>query len=278
MCKNKIYSLITINNCQLRCKKYALIVIFVKKLLKMWKIKHYDILDSTNNALIKEIKNNNIEGGHVITAKSQTAGKGLGINKWFSDENKNLLFSLLIKPRRINPTRQFVISKIISLSISSVINKITGLKTKIKWPNDIYIYNKKIGGILIENAIKGKNIDYSIIGVGINTNTTEFPDWIVNPGSLASMTGKTYNNNKLLNDFLSCFDKKYNKELFDETTINKEYLENLYLLNKYAEFKDSSGLFKGMIKGVDEIGRLIIEKKDKKTQNYYFKEVEFIIL
>ena len=119
----------------------------------------------------------------VVWAEYQTAGRGCGTNQWESERGKNLTFSILIHPKDLPATQQFHISMAISLAICEALEQYIG-DVSIKWPNDIYWRNGKIGGILIENTLKGSIIMESIIGVGLNVNQRIFKSNAPNPVSM----------------------------------------------------------------------------------------------
>ena len=121
-----------------------------------------DVVDSTNNYASK------------LVANFQGEGKGQRGNVWSSEPGKNLTFSLVLNPKRVAPSEAFVISKIVSLAICKYLESVIDEDVFIKWPNDIYVGEKKICGILIENQFKGNNFEYAIIGIGLNVNQTNF--------------------------------------------------------------------------------------------------------
>ena len=149
-----------------------------------WKIVHIDETDSTNSWLQKRLAaDERSDANLVIWAEYQTAGRGCGTNQWESEREKNLTFSMLIHPKELPATQQFHISMAISLAICEAIGQHIG-DVCIKWPNDIYWRNGKIGGILIENTLKGSIIMDSIIGVGLNVNQRVFKSDAPNPVSM----------------------------------------------------------------------------------------------
>lgn len=132
-----------------------------------------------------------IPHGTVIAATEQTAGRGQRGNSWEAEPGKNLTFSILLRPQTIKAARQFEMSMIVSIAIASALEKfVPGKRVKIKWPNDIYIDDRKICGILIENTLMGDSIDRSIVGIGINVNQAVFRSDAPNPSSLLHYTGR----------------------------------------------------------------------------------------
>ena len=162
---------------------------------------------STNDFLIYLTKKNNLPEWSNVTTGYQLSGRGQRNNNWISEKNANLTFSLLVEPN-LKISYQFYLNIISSLTLYKVLFSILGRHVKIKWPNDIYYKNKKIAGILVENIVKYKNIQKSIIGFGINVNQKQFP--ISNAVSIFNIKSIKSNKNKLLKSILIEFEKNYN--------------------------------------------------------------------
>ena len=143
----------------------------------------------------------------VICAKVQTSGRGQGDHKWHSEAEKNLLFSILLKEPSITSNEAFAVSAISALALVEVLSKY-GIDAKIKWPNDIYVGDKKICGLLIEHSLRGSSISWSIIGVGLNVNQTVFPPYLPNPTSMAIQSGVQNSLKEVLDDFLNIFSRR----------------------------------------------------------------------
>jgi BirA family biotin operon repressor/biotin-[acetyl-CoA-carboxylase] ligase len=232
-------------------------------------------LPSTNSYAVKLLKNDKVEEGSVVYTNFQSEGKGHGTNSWESEEGKNLLFSIILYPTSLKPTDQFIISKIISLGICDFLRPFTS-KVSIKWPNDVYVNNDKIAGILIESAIIRDEMEYVIAGIGLNLNQKIFTGNAPNPVSLSKITGNEYNTGQSLKVLVAHIDKRYQEFLLKKRReINSEYLNNLYRFGKWFEFSDSNGLYEGKIIGIDPSGRLRIEDHRGRTYEYGFKEVTF---
>ena len=168
-----------------------------------------DIVDSTNNEAKRQIKSLNHMS--VISSFHQTAGRGQRGNSWRSEKGMNLTFSIVIKYGAdgygdLNPSNQFLISKVTSLAVTEFLKRF-GIDAQIKWPNDIYVKNKKIAGILIEHALQGNTMAYSIIGIGLNVNQLNFDSNLFNPTSIRlESPGLTHLDLKdALDDFLNIF-------------------------------------------------------------------------
>lgn len=214
--------------------------------------------------------------GSVIVSQFQTNGRGQGSNFWESEKNKNLTFSVLLQPAFVKAVDQFYLSKVISLSLSDLISLYVE-NVQIKWPNDIYVGDKKIGGILIENSIEKDYISHCTVGIGLNINQEQFTSDAPNPVSLIQLTGETYDKDELLEIYLSVLEYRYNMLLNKEyTTIDQNYLDLLFQYNTLAKYQFEGEIFTGTIIGVENTGELIILDQDGQKRNFWYKEVTFL--
>jgi BirA family biotin operon repressor/biotin-[acetyl-CoA-carboxylase] ligase len=243
-----------------------------------WKIDYIAVLDSTNEWINQHLMDGNeVTEGYGIRAGFQNAGRGQRGNHWESEKDKNILLSFVLKTG-LPVKRQFLISQIISLAIAEYLVDHDLDKVSIKWPNDIYVGDKKIAGILIQNILKGSTIEKTIVGIGLNINQEHFYSDAPNPTSLTLATAKKYNLELELVNLLDCISKNYT-ELF---TVRKAKPQNmyrflLYRLNVKSSFMDKEGnLFEGIIKGVDDLGNLEIERAQG-IEHFGFKEIKYII-
>jgi BirA family biotin operon repressor/biotin-[acetyl-CoA-carboxylase] ligase len=236
-----------------------------------WKIIHIAETDSTNRWLREYEPPTDAPGQPlVVWADYQTAGKGQGTNRWESERDKNLLFSILYHPLHIQANRQFTISMAISLAIVDALEQQIG-DVCIKWPNDIYWRNAKIGGILIENRLLGQTIKDSVIGVGLNVNQRQFKSDAPNPISLWQIHGHETDRGALLDTILERFTYYNNKEL------RQQYVSKLYRRKGFHPYCDQDGTFMAEFKDVEDDGHLILCREDGSLSRYAFKEVQFII-
>lgn len=234
-------------------------------------------LPSTNSHASLLLKNNSLAEGTIIYTNYQSAGKGYSGNSWESEDGKNLLISIVLYPSFVKPSDQFCISMAICLGICDFIRRFIS-DCSIKWPNDIYINNDKIAGILIENTIIADHIEYSIAGIGLNINQEKFISPAPNPVSLRQITGKTYDLPACLSDLTKDIDIRYKQLIAGYTEpVRKEYITKLYRLNEWSLFKDAESVFTGRILTIGEYGTLMIENQDTEIKRYAFKEVEFIL-
>ena len=235
-----------------------------------------DEVDSTNN-YAKQLLPNKVENGTVVLAQFQNAGKGQQGNYWESEAGKNLLCSIVLYPHYLPAEKQFYISKIISIALVELL-KTASEDVKIKWPNDIYVFDKKIAGILIENSVKGNTFDSSIAGIGLNLNQVKFKTETPNPVSLKQLAGKSYNIQKVLNDFLEILSVWLEElELGKHAYIDKVYVSHLFRNREWAIFKKENREFEARIVGIGEYGQLQLEDKTGIITEFMFKEVEFVL-
>jgi BirA family biotin operon repressor/biotin-[acetyl-CoA-carboxylase] ligase len=235
-------------------------------------------LASTND-FAKELLSQKIPLADItsIEASEQTKGRGQKGNYWESESGKNLTISLIVKPLTIKPEQQFYLSMAVSLAIESCLSHFVD-NVFIKWPNDIYINNKKICGILIENTLLNQSITTAIIGIGLNVNQTIFSGSIPNPTSLRKEKDMAFDLEDIKTQLFARFDHYYGMlidGLFSE--IHQEYLNYLYLKERTSLFKDAKGVFEGIIKTVNSRGLIEIVKRDTETKQYAFKEVQYIL-
>jgi BirA family biotin operon repressor/biotin-[acetyl-CoA-carboxylase] ligase len=237
----------------------------------------FDNLPSTNTHAAGLIRTNPVPEGTIIRAAYQTAGRGQPGNLWESEAGKNLLISIILYPAAIDPAEQFLISMMISLGISDYLGEeISGCK--IKWPNDIYINNDKIAGILIENSIMENTILNSVAGIGLNINQREFSGYAPNPVSMSQLTGREYDPEVCLRQLSSAIDKRYSQLMSEkQNVIRTDYISRLYRLNEWNDFRDSVSTFCGRVMSVSDNGMLRLERADGFITEYSFKEVDFIL-
>lgn len=234
--------------------------------------------DSTNNYANGQLSKNAVADGTVFLAYEQTVGRGQIKNLWESDPGKNLTFSIVVFPGFLDIHRQFLLSKVVALGIYTALRKYVDALS-VKWPNDIYAGDKKLGGILIENSIMYGSIKSSVIGIGINVNQTVFLSNAPNPVSLKILTNQQYDCDLILSEILSGIDHYYSLlKASEEDRIDQEFISALYRLNEKHWFRTGQEVFEGEIIGVNEIGQLLIRKLDGQILDFHFKEVEFLHL
>ena len=231
----------------------------------------------------------------VWCAEYQTAGRGQRGNRWESRQGENLMFSILFRPRDLKAAGQFVISQICSVGIVRYLSDL-GLDARIKWPNDIYIGDRKICGMLIENTLKGDTLAVSIAGIGLNVNQRVFPPELPNPTSVllsledAGTCGAGMSDFNLKDELPGLLGRIFG--LYGQLDGNglvpgleEEYVSLLYRKDVKAEFEETELItgggirrFQGRILGVEkDTARLLVKKEDGQVAKYYFKEIRFVL-
>ncbi|MFI3258599.1 MAG: biotin--[acetyl-CoA-carboxylase] ligase [Rikenellaceae bacterium] len=214
----------------------------------------------------------------TIWAYSQSAGRGQRGNKWVGGIGENLTFTILLEPTFLKASEQFLVSQITALSLCEAMSHF-GIETKIKWTNDIYVGEKKMAGILIENSITPDSLTRSIIGIGLNINQLEFDPSLPNPTSMRSVTGRRFSCEEVLRRVHSSLCEWCERlRGGDRELINSKYHSLLYRLGESHNFKLPSGeLIEATIEGVAPHGELLLRHSDGHKRGYLFREVEFVI-
>ncbi|MGL1885640.1 MAG: biotin--[acetyl-CoA-carboxylase] ligase [Reichenbachiella sp.] len=226
---------------------------------------------STNDIACEMVNSRNYKNGQIVLTHHQTNGKGQRGNVWESLPNQNATFSLIINPFDVKAKDQFDLHIITSLAIKTAVQDL--IDVKIKWPNDIYVHDNKIGGILIENSLLGKHIKSSVIGIGLNINQTSFS--VAKASSLNIETGKNFTVETIIESILYSLEdylQQYQDHGIDSLKIN--YLASLYQFNIEAKYESDENQFIGKIIGVDTLGKLQIKTSDI-IKTFDFKEVKF---
>ncbi len=230
----------------------------------------------STNTYISELAKPLSEGS-VVWTLNQTNGRGQGKNKWESDPDKNLTFSIVLYPKFLPAYQQFYMSKVLALAVTDLISLHTDI-VSIKWPNDIFVGDHKIAGILIENSIERTYIKQTIGGIGINLNQTKFTGNASNPVSLYQLTNQKFDIEETLMLLIDLVAYRYsllkNKEL---KTIDNNFNNILYRYKRLATYITEGKTFEGTIEGVETTGELIIKDKAGKIHKFLHKEVEFVI-
>ncbi len=229
-----------------------------------FEIRHYELIDSTNEEAKRILKNQNVDN-IVLVADEQSGGKGRGGKEWVSEAG-NLFFSLIIDAKRINEPH--IISFIAALSVAGILEN-RNLSSKIKWPNDVLIDEKKLCGILVE-----KVKDHLIVGVGVNI--------VSSPSYLDSGRKATYMQNyipeidtaKTLSFFLKNFENIF-KEHSDNgfENIRKKVIARLYKLNEKVELDYLGKKMKARIADISENGDLVVRTEKGDIETYKTGEI-----
>lgn len=231
---------------------------------------------STNQIALKLIQNQDSQNGTLVITENQTEGKGQRGNSWESEIGKNITMSIVLETNFIPINSIFDLNRLVSLSILDVLKKLDSQNFKIKWPNDIFYENKKIGGILIENIISANSLSKSVIGIGLNINQEKFES--PQASSIKNLFGgRHFEIEGIIEEI--CEKLEFRTESYRNSTanlLNDEYLANLLNYNKLSKYKDKNeNFFEGKIVEVNQHGNLILEIDNEKT-HFDLKELTFL--
>ena len=241
------------------------------------RIKWFDALDSTNNELLRHI--GDYDNLSVVAAVEQTAGRGQRGNRWISAPGDNLTFSLLLKPEGLPAREVMALTCLATLVVRDVLRE-EGVPAVIKWSNDIYVGKRKICGMLVENGLDGADIAWSVIGIGINLNQTEFPGEVMNAISLKRLTGRTYDLVPFLETVCAGLERRLPELDTQEgrNGLRDAYERDLFQKDSPAPYRDlkTGEEFSGIIRGITPEGLLRIEAEGRE-RTFGFKEISYIL-
>lgn len=244
--------------------------------MHQWHIEHTKECESTNNLLKQYRLDKKLDDKTAIMTDFQSGGRGQGTNIWCSELEKNLLCSLYMK-LNIKADKYFLITIATSLAVYDLLGSI-GIISKIKWPNDIYVGDKKIAGILIENSLVNDLISDTIIGVGLNINQSSFPEWIPNPVSLCQLTDKRYSPRQMLEMYVSKLESNISRIITSPgEDLYHHYIELLYGYKRWKIYETGSRLFNGQIHGILPDGKLLIETEGGQMKHFTFGEIRYVL-
>ncbi len=230
---------------------------------------------STNTEAGLLIRSKMAVNGLIVITNEQTAGRGQQGNSWHSEPQANLTFSLILYPEHLPIADSFYLNIVASLAIAKTLRHfLPEKKISVKWPNDIYIEDKKVCGILIENSLRGELVSSIVMGIGLNVNQTSFQ--LPAATSMMLECGQGFSLQQVLEHLGESIEAYYLMLIAD----NKEkllvlYLESLYAFNTLHAYQDTEGDFMGYIRNVEHNGTIVIEKESGKISRYQFKEVRF---
>jgi BirA family biotin operon repressor/biotin-[acetyl-CoA-carboxylase] ligase len=234
------------------------------------------VTDSTNNYAMGQVYAGLAKHGMVWFAREQTSGKGQRGNTWLSKPGKNIIMSISLQPPAHFLNQPFLFNALISNTSRQFLDEYIPGEVKVKWPNDLYIRDRKAGGVLIENNYQGKAWNWSVAGIGINVNQESFPGEIRNPVSIHQVTGKEYDvltlGRRLHHLILEAVDASTTESL---PKVLEEYNSHLFRLGESVKLRKRNIVFETRIEGVDARGQLITS--DNLTREFSFGEVEWVM-
>ena len=247
----------------------------------------------STNTLATEMSQSGKAGeGTVVITHHQTSGRGQRGNTWESGKGLNLTFSLILHPVFLRITDQFQLNKAVALGVHDVIKNYTTEPTRVKWPNDIMIADKKIGGILIENQLTGEKLSRSVVGIGLNINQRGFSSPTASSVSIHS--GKEIDLAKMFDELMRSLERRYLKlrswelgagswelgagswELGTRSQeVDEDYIRVMYRINEIKRFVIRDSEEEGIIRGVDAAGKLLVEI-NQEVKAFDLKEIKYV--
>ena len=255
-------------------------------------------IDETHStsSLLRETYDDSLPHLFTIRTDFQTAGRGQAGNSWESEKGKNLLFSTLLRYPEVEAADQWRLSMLVAVAVREAITSILSPLVSrlspitIKWPNDIYYNDQKLVGILIENTLSGRQIAYTIAGVGINVNQTQWLSNAPNPVSMKQITGEEYDIEDLLNAFLEAIQRW---ETASTEQLREEYIKHLYRRTGWHSYMErevsvaptniqlsaqtADGVFLAQWVDITPQGEWVLRLKSGEEKRYHFKQIRFVL-
>lgn len=241
---------------------------------------HLTETNSTNAWLMAEVREMRADGKpfpdlYAVYADYQTAGRGAGTNTWHSTRGLNILTSICFDTG-LAAADQFVFNLWFATSTRIFLAKYVP-DVLIKWPNDMYVHDRKLAGDLTEHSVSGGRLDYTVAGIGIDVNEEHFPDSIPNPTSLFLETGLHYDVDALMDEYLAVLrERRPLLSLVHVAELREEYLSHLYRFNEPHPYLVHGERITGIIRDIDWFGRLVLEREDGEMRSYEYKQIAYV--
>lgn len=238
------------------------------------KIKYYEQLGSTNTTL-SELAFEGAEHGMVVVAECQTAGKGRRGRTWESPAEDNIYMSILLRPEFVTD-RAPMVTLVMAYSVAKVLRENGFADVQIKWPNDLVLSGKKVCGILTEMYLRGTAIDYIVVGVGLNVNTTDFSEELADKAtSLFLECGKLLDKEQFIVDIVDTFMEMYDRFAKEGDLEFVQDAYNAILVNKNREVRimETENEYTAYAYGINSNGELVVQLEDGTEKNVYAGEV-----
>ena len=220
-------------------------------------------IDSTNNE-VRRMAEQGAPEGTLVVAENQTAGKGRRGRRWDSPKGSGIWYSFLLRPE-FAPEHASMLTLLAAMAVQNSVKEVTGLDGLIKWPNDIVVNGKKVCGILTEMSTEEDAIRYVVVGIGINANTTDFPEEIrATATSLALELGHPVCRAAVINGVMCAFEEYYGRyrETLDMSLLKELYNQKLVNAEREVKVLAPGGDYTGISHGINDAGELIVELPD----------------
>ena len=222
-------------------------------------------IDSTN-LWARRLAREGAAHGTLCVAEFQTAGRGSRGRRWDSRQKDSVMMSLLLRPR-FAPPYASMLTLVMGLSVAYALKDVLAgdAEVSLKWPNDVVISRKKVCGILTEMDLEGEAIRDVVIGTGLNVHTGEFPEELADKAtSLFLETGKVYDRAELIGRMMHRFETNYEKftASCDLSMLKQDYEKILINKGERVTVLDQNAPYEGLALGIDETGRLLVQRGD----------------
>lgn len=231
-------------------------------------------VDSTNSWLVARVEE--LSNGSAVMARAQTAGRGQRGTSWESAPGKNLTLSVFLQPKALPAANSFMLSEAIAVAVAETVEAFEpDVNISIKWPNDIYVGDMKLGGILIENSLRGDEVGHCIVGIGLNINQEQFLSDAPNPISLLQLTGREYSVDDFASQILDAIIQEAETAATGYIDLHTRYLARLWRGTGTHSFTDvaTGETFSAAVAAVLPTGHLQLLTTDRNTRSYAFKEI-----
>lgn len=232
---------------------------------------------STNTALRQLLAGDpSLPAGSVLFTHHQTAGRGQRGNTWEAEPGMNVTMSMLLRPHGVKARDQFAVSECVALAVATVAGRyLPAYKVEVKWPNDIYVGDKKLCGILIENSLAGDSIDYSIAGIGLNVNQREFRSDAPNPVSIFQLAGVDSDPERIIAEIADEIEQLMSQPVAD---VHELYCGSLWRRKGIHRYLTADGeQLMAEIAGVGLDGILSLREAGGPVRSFAFKEVSAVL-
>ena len=239
----------------------------------------FHTIDSTNSYALSLLAGpRTVPEGTAILAEEQRAGRGQALTQWISEPGKNLLVSFVLYPHFLEPQHIFRLSQCVSLAVRDTLAAYCGEDIRIKWPNDVYHGDRKICGMLIENAVRSLHVSHSVAGMGINVNQRSFPATLPNPVSLYQVLGKETDLTGVFHRLCNNLECRYLQlKGGRHAELKDDYLSVMYRFGAPHEFEYGGRHFSARITDVGDDGKLVLDYGNNLVGRYDFKTIRFVI-
>lgn len=234
-----------------------------------------DEAGSTNSVMTETDRREALPHGYAIMARRQTAGRGQRGNSWESEAGQNVTLSVMLRPEGVEAREQFMVSEAVAIATAGVVAELTGVQAEVKWPNDIYVGQQKIAGILIECGLEGERISRAIAGIGLNVNQSVWRSDAPNPVSMRQLTGEEYDTAATARLLVERVARLTAMLPAGADEIERSYAARLWRREGRHLWEDAASgeVFRAGIARVERTGRLILDN----GREYWFKEVKQVI-